>query len=111
MAIACEDAQRNAEQNAIKNAEFLAWNLTTKSVVKVEVEVFDINSISTGSVVGIMISSLNPKTGKLSMSMISCTLKSWMSEAGKAEDLIPRILGDLDPAKEVVAVVDPSRAG
>lgn len=31
--------------------------------------------------------------------------------AGKAEDLIPRILGDMDPSKEVVAVVDPSRAG
>lgn len=49
-----QDARRNAEQNSITNAEFLA---------------------------------------------------------GKAEDLIPRILGDMDPSKEVVAVVDPSRAG
>ena len=31
--------------------------------------------------------------------------------AGKAEDVIPRVLGDMDPSKEVVAVVDPSRAG
>ncbi|CAK9038235.1 unnamed protein product [Durusdinium trenchii] len=31
--------------------------------------------------------------------------------AGKAEELVPKILGDMDPSKEVVAVVDPSRAG
>ncbi|CAJ1380975.1 unnamed protein product [Effrenium voratum] len=31
--------------------------------------------------------------------------------AGKAEDLVPKILGDMDSTSEVVAVVDPSRAG
>jgi len=31
--------------------------------------------------------------------------------AGKAEDLIPKILGDMDETLEVAAVVDPSRAG
>jgi len=30
---------------------------------------------------------------------------------GKAEDLVPKIVGDLDPELDVCAVVDPSRAG
>ena len=30
---------------------------------------------------------------------------------GRAEELVPRILGDMDAAAEAVAVVDPSRAG
>ncbi|CAE7508194.1 trmt2b [Symbiodinium pilosum] len=31
--------------------------------------------------------------------------------AGKAEEVVPKILGDMDTSLEVVAVVDPSRAG